>query len=1213
MPRPPKKPEDLWGAHREQIRAYYIVENKTLAQTMELMKAEHNFDASCVSRKKEYVNRLHLWQLAKNLKKTDWQLVHQRDSARKRTRVLVNEEDIAPKRLKRARTRYKSEFDKSFQSMLSTTHMLSSQWNWVSPPGSSGMACSPGELSMQRAKTLIAKLLRLREGNNDIDLTRTVLQLVEKLLPRKPRTSSRLISNGPFSLISNEPSSLISNEPSSLISNEPFSLISSEPFFLLIQSCIYLSSNGHLVQKDMDDFLGYILESVSKPLLNQFIDRLQKSGNETVEIFLSRLLLSAVSLEKEDVVSVLLQQGVDPNHGGYDDNERDESDFERFGLDVKRLDPLRMAVLRGNSHITQRLLSCKANPDAFSPGVPVSPLEFAISVSHGNLFITQMLLESGANINAYSSYEIVTISLSGKFPDLKFKLTQRTLLMKAVAVQNIDITRLLLSNGAPVNEVSFISGTALQIAIMNNDMDMVELLLEAGAEVNLVDSLENSARQYVTYCLEYLKKRHRLLQVRGIQDDREYVRIIEEPKWEAFSSPIQIAARQNNLDIARRLLQAGADVNYQPNWGKIWDQITAPPHPTESSSYYQNMRRVSRGRFQTALHEAASQGNLDMTSLLLQHATAPDRINALGATVLQLICGLKQCQTGREDEGNEEGLKARRQLAQVLLRSGSDVNFPPGPLNGRTALQAAAETGDQELIKILLDHGADLHGPPAIQGGLTSWEAAARSGKPEARRLLVHNDLVPTAHLSWIAVHVAAQRGDVPTMEQELERGVDINALYSPEHMPEIRATLLQAAIKGGSVSAVQMLLDAGADLELISEDETAICTAIREGNCGMFHLLLLHGANPSPPGIRITPLAIAAVRGDLDMIRSLITAGAEVDRLSREPDPFPVEPNVIATPLFWALVVCSDDPRVSLDSEKYEILTDTSLLLLSFGADPNLGSEGQSEEITISPWSVICNLPDPLAEMLLDYGANPNLPDCSGLYPIQAAAMYGSAEIAELLIDAHADVNAPAGGQYFYTALRWAVHGQSRRRPNGMVEELVWILLDAGARIEDKGAILLDAIRSHCFNFVGKLLEDGIDANASSPALVVAAGGGHMELVKLLLDCGADINAQLDECGDMNPLKLSVDNGHFNMVKLLLDKGADINAQTPSDDGSTALELAAFNGYLDIVHLLLENDDEVDLLESRCSKAATYADRQGHYTLARILREYKPQRGENG
>lgn len=720
---------------------------------------------------------------------------------------------------------------------------------------------------MQRARTLIAKILRLREGNNDIDSTRRVLQLLEKHLPSKLSADSCLVSN--------------------------------EPFFLLIQSCIYLSSNGRLIQKDMDDFLGYILATVSKPLFNQFIDRLQKWGNETVESFLSRLLLSAVSLEKEDVVSVLLQQGVNPNHDGYDDNDEHSNTFQ---LSIARLDPLRMAILRGNSHITRRLLSSKANPNAFSPGVPVSPLEFAISVSHGNLLITQMLLESGANINACSTYEIETVSLYEKFPHLKLELTQRTLLMKAVGVQNIDITGLLLSNGAPVNEVSFISGTALQIAIMKNDVEMVELLLEAGAEVDLVNSLENSARQYFTHRLESLEKCQTWLGLIGIRSpEQDLLSFDQETKWEAFSSPIQMAARQNNVGVVRRLLQAGADVNYQPNWDKIWDKIPAPPHPTESSSYYQNMRRVSRGRFQTALHEAASQGNLDMISLLLQHATAPDRTNALGATVLQLICGLKQCEKGREDGGNEEVLKARRQLAQVLLRSGSDVNFPPGPLNGRTALQAAAETGDKELVEILLDHGADIHSPPAIQGGLTSWEAAARSGKLDVIRLLVHNDSVPTAHLYWIAVHVAAQRGDVPAIKQGLERGVDINALYSTEHMSEIRGTLLQAAIKGGSVSAVQMLLDAGADLELISEDETAICTAIREDNCDMFHLLLLHGANPSPPGIRITPLAIAAVRGDLDMIRSLITAGAEVDRLSRKPDPFPVEPNGMATPLLFS------------------------------------------------------------------------------------------------------------------------------------------------------------------------------------------------------------------------------------------------------------------------------------------------------------------------
>lgn len=46
MPRLPKKPQELWDAQKERIRAYYITDNKTLSKTMELMKSEHDFDAT---------------------------------------------------------------------------------------------------------------------------------------------------------------------------------------------------------------------------------------------------------------------------------------------------------------------------------------------------------------------------------------------------------------------------------------------------------------------------------------------------------------------------------------------------------------------------------------------------------------------------------------------------------------------------------------------------------------------------------------------------------------------------------------------------------------------------------------------------------------------------------------------------------------------------------------------------------------------------------------------------------------------------------------------------------------------------------------------------------------------------------------------------------------------------------------------------------------
>lgn len=46
MPRLPKKPQEVWDAQKERIRAYYITDRKTLSETMELMKSEHDFDAT---------------------------------------------------------------------------------------------------------------------------------------------------------------------------------------------------------------------------------------------------------------------------------------------------------------------------------------------------------------------------------------------------------------------------------------------------------------------------------------------------------------------------------------------------------------------------------------------------------------------------------------------------------------------------------------------------------------------------------------------------------------------------------------------------------------------------------------------------------------------------------------------------------------------------------------------------------------------------------------------------------------------------------------------------------------------------------------------------------------------------------------------------------------------------------------------------------------
>ena len=61
-----------------------------------------------------------------------------------------------------------------------------------------------------------------------------------------------------------------------------------------------------------------------------------------------------------------------------------------------------------------------------------------------------------------------------------------------------------------------------------------------------------------------------------------------------------------------------------------------------------------------------------------------------------------------------------------------------------------------------------------------------------------------------------------------------------------------------------------------------------------------------------------------------------------------------------------------------------------------------------------------------------------------------------------------------------------------------------------------------------------------------------------------------------ISPLMLAAMNGHTSTVKLLLDKGSDINAQIETNR-NTALTLACFQGRHEVVNLLVERQANVE------------------------------------
>ena len=121
--------------------------------------------------------------------------------------------------------------------------------------------------------------------------------------------------------------------------------------------------------------------------------------------------------------------------------------------------------------------------------------------------------------------------------------------------------------------------------------------------------------------------------------------------------------------------------------------------------------------------------------------------------------------------------------------------------------------------------------------------------------------------------------------------------------------------------------------------------------------------------------------------------------------------------------------------------------------------------------------------------------------------------------------------------------------------------------------------------------------SNDVSPALADAAWKGDTETVALLLDRGADIEAQ--GVTGKTALIYAAEFGRIETVALLLDRGANLEAQDVN--GSTALMYAAGNGRIETVALLLDrgaNQNEIGLT------ALLLAEQNGHIEIVALLRE---------
>lgn len=220
---------------------------------------------------------------------------------------------------------------------------------------------------------------------------------------------------------------------------------------------------------------------------------------------------------------------------------------------------------------------------------------------------------------------------------------------------------------------------------------------------------------------------------------------------------------------------------------------------------------------------------------------------------------------------------------------------------------------------------------------------------------------------------------------------------------------------------------------------------------------------------------------------------------------------------------------------------------LLRSGADANAAND-----YGITPLTLACNNRSfALVETLLDGGADPNAAMWSGVTPLMLAAKTGELKILRALIDADGDVSArePRRGQ---TALMWAI---SFGYPDA-----ARMLIESGADITARTTRLNEdfqsmEIEAYTQNVPGT-------AQGGYTALMFAARQGDTATARLLLDRGAEVNAESNADGAV--LVIASAAGHEDLALMLLGAGAD-PAGTDAG-GMTALHYAMRDG-LKIVH----------------------------------------------
>jgi ankyrin repeat protein len=420
----------------------------------------------------------------------------------------------------------------------------------------------------------------------------------------------------------------------------------------------------------------------------------------------------------------------------------------------------------------------------------------------------------------------------------------------------------------------------------------------------------------------------------------------------------------------------------------------------------------------TALLWATYQGSPELVKLLLDAGADANVANKFGVTPL-----LQSSRTGDLE------------TLRVLLAAGADIS--QAVRDGETPLMAAARSGNTDAVRLLLEHGADPNAAEALENQTALMWATAEGHLPIVTALLeaganpnlqarvseltkrsMRTDF-PSGGMS--ALMWAARNGDEAIVRRLVDSGADVKLANGDG------STAMMLAIANDRFDMAAMLLELGADANdgslfyAVEMRDAPTDWRARDGSrlradhpneltgLDLIERLLAAGADPNKPYTsqmhsasmccdtkgNSTPFYRAAVAADVEAMRLLIAAGADVETAPKPvpgAPPMPFGDYTGLTPLMAALkggkgMLMAGGPgdiregQIGIFREPgNRTPADAVKLLLEAGANPNALSAGGDTALHIAAYD---GRLDPIRELIAG-GADPNVRDAKGLTPLE-------------------------------------------------------------------------------------------------------------------------------------------------------------------------------------------------------------------------------------